>query len=69
MTRATYLTAGLALAVLLLAGIGTAFAYAQMGSMMDDQGTSEDQADGNGMGSGMTGGDGGSMMGGSGMGS
>ncbi|MDQ3636519.1 MAG: DUF305 domain-containing protein [Actinomycetota bacterium] len=65
MTRAKYLTAGLALAVLLLAGAGTAFAYAQMGSMMGDQGTSEDQADGTGMGSMMGGQDGGmgSMMG------
>lgn len=57
MTGAKYLAVGLALAVLLLAGTGVTLAYGQMGSMMDDQGTSRDHTDENGMG-GM-----GSMMG------
>ncbi len=49
MTRAKSLAAGLALAVLLVAGAGVSFAYGQMGSIVDDQGMSEVHADQNGM--------------------
>ncbi len=38
MTRAKYLAAGLALAVLLIVGAGVSFAYGQMGLTMGDQG-------------------------------
>jgi uncharacterized protein (DUF305 family) len=78
MTRAKYLVVGLALAVLLLAGIGVILAYGQMGSMMGGNGTgsmmgrqgmSEGQTDGNGMGGMMSGNGMGSMMGGGQMGS
>ena len=66
MTRAKYLTVSLALAVLLLAGVGVTLAYGQMGSMMGDQGTSGGQTDGGMMG-GQDGSGTGSMMNGEGM--
>lgn len=67
MTRAKYLTVSLALAILLLAGIGVTFAYGQVGSMMGDQGMSGSQTDGGGMMGGQDGCGMGSMMNGEGM--
>ena len=55
MKAAGYLATGLALAVLLVAVAGMAFAYGRMGSMMDENGTGSMTMDGDGMMGGMDG--------------
>ena len=49
MKAAGYLATGLALAILLVAVAGAAFAYGRMGSMMDENGMGSMIMDGDGM--------------------